>query len=167
MQRVVVNTHWQAARVESHLARRTGGPEIVLRPRRTPYSTRAARSRPRSRPGCWGDEPFFIVNGDSFWLDGPTPALNRVVASFDADVDAVLLVHRTFQIHSDVGFGDFAVDPWGKIRRRREREVAPYQFAGVQLADPALFANAPTGPFSLNVLWDAAIEAGAATRRGA
>jgi MurNAc alpha-1-phosphate uridylyltransferase len=159
VERVVVNTHWQAARVESHLAARGGGPEIVLRPEDALLDTGGSVASALAE-GLLGDEPFFIVNGDSFWLDGPTPALNRVVAAFDADVDAVLLVHRTFQIHSDVGFGDFAVDPWGKIRRRREREVAPYQFAGVQLANRALFAGAPAGPFSLNVLWDAAIEAG-------
>ncbi len=40
----------------------------------------------------------------------------------------------------------FRVDPWGDLRRRREREVAPYLYAGVQLATPALFADPPAPP---------------------
>ena len=159
VQRVVINTHWQGARVEHHLARRTGGPQIVLRPEDDLLDTGGAVAA-AVREGLLGDEPFFIVNGDSFWMDGPTPMLNRVADAFSPEVDAVLLMHRTFQVHSEVGRGDFAVDPWGKLRRRREREIVPYLFAGVQLASPALFASAPAGPFSLNRLWDAAIEAG-------
>ncbi len=81
--------------------------------------------------------------------------------AFDpAALDAVLLVHRTFQVHGDVGRGDFALDPWGRPRRRREREVAPYLYAGVQLAAPACSPTRPAGPFSVNVLWDRAIAAG-------
>ena len=159
VERVVVNTHWQGDRVAAHLARRKTGPEIILRPEDALLDTGGA-VRSALADGVLGNQPFFIVNGDSFWLDGPSPMLDRVIEAFGPDVDALLLLHRTFQIHSEVGFGDFALDPWGKLRRRREREVAPYLFAGVQLATPALFAHAPEGPFSLNVLWDAAIEAG-------
>ena len=39
---------------------------------------RAAGHRRRRAGGaatCSGADPFFVVNGDSFWLDGPTPAL--------------------------------------------------------------------------------------------
>ena len=93
-----------------------------------------------------GPDPFFVVNGDAFWVDGPRPALARLAAAFDpAEVDGVLLVHRTFQVHADVGFGDFAVDPWGALRRRGEREVVPYIYAGLQLVAPALLAGTPDG----------------------
>ena len=158
--RVVVNTHWQADLVEAHLARRGGAPEIILRPEDDLLDT-GGSVKAALNSGDLGDEPFFIINGDSFWLDGPTPALERVAVSFDtARLDAVLLVHRTFQVHSDVGMGDFAVDPWGGLRRRREREVAPYIYAGVQFASPTLFAQAPAGAFSLNDLWDGVIGSG-------
>ena len=64
------------------------------------------------------------------------------------------------RFHADVGRGDFTLDTWGHLRRRLEREVAPYLFAGVQVATPALFSNAPAPPFSANVMWDRAIAAG-------
>ena len=58
------------------------------------------------------------------------------------------------------GRGDFAMAPDGRLRRRTEREVAPFVYAGVAILSPALFAEAPGGAFSLNVLFDRAIEAG-------
>jgi len=158
--RVVVNTHWQGDLVARHLKRRTVGLEIVLRTEDSLLDTGGAVAAAVAA-GALGDAPFFVINGDSFWLDGPTPALDRVAAAFDpASVDTILLVHRTFQIHSEVGRGDFSVDPWGGVRRRREREVVPYLYAGVQLTTPALFKDVPTGPFSMNLLWDRAIATG-------
>ena len=157
---VVVNTHWQAALVEQHLAHRQGGPAITLQPEPSLLDTGGAVAAALAS-GALKPEPFFIVNGDSLWLDGPSPALGRMLASFDpVALDGLLLMHRTFQVPGEAGSGDFSLDPWGKLRRRREREVVPYLFAGVQLATPALFANAPASPFSNNAVWDAALEAG-------
>ncbi len=158
--RVVVNTHWQADLVQRHLNRRSAGPEILLQPEATLLDTGGAVAAALAA-GTLRDAPFYVVNGDSFWLDGPSPMLRRLAATFDAAaLDSLLLVHRTFQVHGEVGRGDFAVDPWGGVRRRREREVAPYLYAGLQLATPSLFAAAPPTPFSVNAVWDRAIAAG-------
>jgi len=154
---VVVNAFWHADQVAAHLAARTGPPRtIVLRENAlldTGGSVAAAL-------GLLGPGPFFVINGDTFWLDGPTPALARVAAAWDDAADAVLLLQRTWQIEADVGAGDFALDPWGVIRRRREREVVPFIYAGVQLMGPALFAAAQAGAFSMNAPWDQAIARG-------
>jgi MurNAc alpha-1-phosphate uridylyltransferase len=115
----------------------------------------------RAALGSLGEEPFFVVNGDSVWLDGPgASALARMAAEWDESVDAVLLVHRTFQIPGEVGPGDFFLDPLGRVRRRRFGEIAPYLYAGVQLLHPRLFDGTPEGRFSVNLLWDRAIAAG-------
>ena len=159
VERVVINTHWQAELVARHLERRGGSPATVLRTETDLLDTGGAVAAALA-DGALGDEPFFVVNGDSFWLDGPTPALDRIAASLAPGLDGVLLVHRTFQVHSEAGKGDFALDSWGVLRRRREREIVPYVYAGVQLATRALFADAPIGPFSANLAWDRAIEAG-------
>ena len=58
------------------------------------------------------------------------------------------------------GSGDFMLDPAGFLRRRGEREIAPYLFAGIQILHRRLFDGAPEGAFSLNRLWDTAIAAG-------
>ncbi len=161
--RVVVNAHWQADLLRRHLDRRATGPAILLRQEPALLDTGGAVAA-ALEAGALGPEPFFIVNGDSFWLDGPSPALHRLAAALDlppaSGLDGVLLVHRTFQVHGEAGRGDFALDPWGVPRRRREREVTPYLYAGMQLATPALFARPPPAPFSANPLWDRAIAAG-------
>jgi MurNAc alpha-1-phosphate uridylyltransferase len=72
---------------------------------------------------------------------------------------AVILLHRTFQVRAEVGPGDFFLDRYGVPRRRREQEIAPYVYAGITLARPALFNGMPAGPFSMNAVWDRALQA--------
>ncbi len=159
--RVVVNAHWQAdlvaARLDARTASGEGPPTVLLREPALLDTGGAVRA---ALP-LLGPEPFYVVNGDTFWVDGPRPALDRLAAAFDpAALDGVLLVHRTFQVHADVGFGDFALDKLGDPRRREEREVVPYTYAGVQLCTPALLDSMPEGAFGMNRAWDRAMAAG-------
>ena len=136
---VVVNGHWHADQLDSHLATRSlaaggGGPRLLLRREDSLLDTGGGV---RAALDLLGPDPFFVVNGDSFWLDGPTPALERLAAAWDPETaDAVVLVQRTFQTQAETGPGDFALDGWGRVRRRREREIVPYIYAGVQLVTP-------------------------------
>src|SRR4051794_34633464 len=154
---VAVNAYWQADRVADHLAHRASPPRTMLLREENLLETgggvRAALTK-------LGPDPFFVINGDAFWLNGPIMALKRLAEAFDDSVDAVLLVHRTAHMHAETGYGDFAIDKWGKPRRRREREIVPYIFAGVQLMHPRLLAGMPEGAFSMNRAWDIALEAG-------
>jgi MurNAc alpha-1-phosphate uridylyltransferase len=157
----VVNAHWHADKVAAATAARDGaGPRVHLQREEELLETGGgvARALPRLGPG-----PFVVANGDSMWLDGPIPALRRLAAAFDpAAMDGLLLLVRSAQVEGEIGAGDFLLDPLGRLRRPKEREVAPYVFAGVQVLSPALFAGAPlpAGPFSLNRLYDRAIAAG-------
>lgn len=156
VERVVVNTHWQAEAVRAALAARDR-PETVESHEETLLDTGGAVAR--ALP-LLGPDPFYVVNGDALWLDGTRPALWRLAQAFDPAVtDAVLLVHRAVQVPYYSGRGDFAVDPLGRVRRPAEKEIVPYLYTGVQLVAPALFAAAPAGPFSMNLLWDRAIAA--------
>lgn len=157
VRQVIVNVHWQSDRVIEHLAARHSGPATTVRPELELLDTGGAI---RAALAELGPDPFFVVNGDNVWLDGPTPALRRVAEAWGDDVDAVLLLHRTFQVHAEVGRGDFALDPMGVVRRPKELEIVPYVFAGIQLIRPSLYTDLPDGPFSQNLLWDRAIEAG-------
>jgi MurNAc alpha-1-phosphate uridylyltransferase len=44
------------------------------------------------------------------------------------------------------------------LRRRAEREVVPFVYAGAAILSPALFTGAPTGAFPLTLLFDRAAE---------
>jgi MurNAc alpha-1-phosphate uridylyltransferase len=155
-----VNAFWHADRVASRLAARAAAgqpPRTILRREATLLDTGGGT---RAALDLLGTDPFYVVNGDAFWLNGTIPALLRLADAFEPGLDGVLLVHRTFQVHADVGFGDFAVDKWGNLRRRAEREIVPYIYAGVQLIAPALLDDMPDGAFSMNRAWDRAIAAG-------
>jgi MurNAc alpha-1-phosphate uridylyltransferase len=154
---VAVNAHWQADAVAAHLAQRPSPPRTVLLREEHLLETGGGV---RAALAVLGTDPFFVVNGDAFWLNGPISALRRLAGVLDQSVDAVLLVQRTSHVHADVGYGDFALDKWGTPRRRREREVVPYIYAGVQLLHPRLLNGMPEGAFSMNQAWDIALQAG-------
>jgi N-acetyl-alpha-D-muramate 1-phosphate uridylyltransferase len=153
----VVNAHWQGGKVAAAVATRQA-PRITLQREEVLLETGGGvtRALPLLGPG-----PFAVVNGDSVWLNGPSSALSRLAAAFDPErMDGLLLLVRSAQVEGEVGRGDFLLDPIGQLRRPKERELAPYIFAGVQILAPGLFQGAPEGAFSLNRLYDRAIAAG-------
>jgi MurNAc alpha-1-phosphate uridylyltransferase len=156
--RVVVNAHWFAEQVADSVAAYGGSPPpTVLRE----TSLLETGGGVRGALPHLGQKPFVVVNGDAFWLDGPNAALRRLAAAFDPEaMDALLLLVRTSQVDGETGRGDFLLDPLGRARRPKEREIAPYLFGGVQILSPALFADTPDGPFSLNLVYDRAVEQG-------
>jgi N-acetyl-alpha-D-muramate 1-phosphate uridylyltransferase len=152
---VVVNTHWLAERIQSHLAARPG---TLLSHEEGLLETGGgvAKALP-----LLGDGAFYVVNSDIIWTNGTVPALARLAEAWDGDrMDALLLMQPTATAVGYEGRGDFFLDPAGVPRRRKDREVAPLLFAGVQILHPRLFAGAPSGKFSLNVLYDRALDEG-------
>src|SRR3954470_10158465 len=114
---VAVNAYWHADVVASHLVERGPPPKIVLR--REPALLETGGGVRAALP-VLGPDPFFVVNGDAFWLNGPLSALGRLAAAWNDDLDGVLLLHRTSHVHAEVGLGDFALDKWGIPRRRAQ-----------------------------------------------
>ncbi|TMJ58458.1 MAG: nucleotidyltransferase family protein [Alphaproteobacteria bacterium] len=156
VEHVVVNTHYKATMVAEHLARRDC-PQIELSEEAELLDTGGGVARALPLLG----EAFFVVNGDVFWLDSKDSALLRLADAFDlANVDGVLLLQRTVTAVGYEGSGDYFLDPLRRPRRRREREIAPYLFAGLQLLHRRLFDDAPGPIFSLVRLFDRAEAAG-------
>jgi len=108
-----------------------------------------------------GDAPFFHLNSDSIWIDGVRPNLERLAETFDAEtMDALLLLAATSDSIGYAGRGDFTMATDGRLKRRPERELAPFVYAGAALLRPELFKDAPDGAFSLTALFDRAAAAG-------
>ena len=156
---VVVNTHHLAGQISAHLAARPG-PRILIS-HEAEQALETGGGIARALP-LLGDEPFFAVNSDSLWLDGKVPALTRLARAWDdARHDALLLLQRTATaVGYDSQTGDFLLDQLGVPRWRRQGEVAPYLYAGVQLLSPRLFRDVRPEPFSVRALWRRAIEDG-------
>jgi MurNAc alpha-1-phosphate uridylyltransferase len=154
----VVNVHHMADAIEAHLKGRTR-PKIVISDERGELlNTGGGVAKALT---LLGDAPFFHVNSDTIWIEGVMPNLSRLAAQFDPDVmDAALLVAATATSIGYEGRGDFTMMPDGRLRRRTEREVVPFVYAGAAILSPKMFADAPAGKFSLNTLFDRALEAG-------
>jgi len=156
IKRIVVNTHYKAAMMAEHLKHRHDV-EVVLSHEETLLDTGGGVKNALKHLG----DAFFVVNADVFWLNARTPALLRLANAWDsAQLDALLLVQRTTSAVGYEGLGDFAVDALGHVRRRAEREVVPYLFAGIEVLSKRFFEGSPDGAFSLNPLWNKAIASG-------
>jgi len=106
-----------------------------------------------------GPAPFFILNADSFWIDGATSNLNRLSKAWEPErMDILLLLAAGNQIMGYAGCGDFMMNSNGQLIRRPEKAVSPFVYTGVALISPKIFHETPSGPFSLNILFDRAIE---------
>jgi MurNAc alpha-1-phosphate uridylyltransferase len=156
----VVNVHHKADLLEAHLQSRRA-PRIVISDERERLLETGGGTR-KALP-LLGPDVFLVHNSDSVWLEGVGSNLRRLFEAWDGErYDCVLLLALASSSVGYTGRGDFALDPEGRLRRRREREVVPFVYTGVQLVHPRLFADAPDGPFSMNLLWNKAILAGRA-----
>lgn len=157
VQEIVVNTHHLAEVIENHVGARK---DVRIAFSREDDILETGGGIKKALP-LLGSEPFYAINGKIIWLNGKTDALLRLAEVWDdAEMDGLLLLQPTTSAIGYDGRGDFFIDQVGRIRRRREWEVAPFVYAGIQILHPRLFAGAPDGAFSLNVLYDRAIEAG-------
>jgi MurNAc alpha-1-phosphate uridylyltransferase len=155
VEHVVVNTHYMAAKIVAQLVNRKA-PDIEISREDELLDTGGGVAKALPSLG----DVFFVVNADVFWLEGKEPALLRLARAFDPDrMDAVLLLQRTVNAVGYDGSGDYLIDPAGKPRRRREREIAPFLFAGIQLLHRRLFDNRSERVFSLVRLFDRAEQA--------
>ncbi len=155
--RAVVNVHHFGDAVEVHLRDRTVPAIAISDERDRLLETGGGLIRAQ---GLLPD-PFFCVNSDNVWLDGPTDAFQQLSAAWDASrMDALLLVVSHVRASNFRGKGDFHMDGRGLLSRRRSGRIAPFIFTGIQLIAKRLLRDAPQGPFSTNVLWSRAIEEG-------
>lgn len=156
--RAVVNVHYLAEQVEDWAQSQTA-PEIVISDeRRQLLDTGGGIQKALDH---LGPAPFFVLNSDSFWLDGAIPALERLRRAWDgARMDSLLLLSPQASAVGYEGAGDFHRDAGWRLNRRQPGETAPFIYAGCYLVSPSLFAGAPEGAFSMNLLWDAALARG-------
>ncbi len=154
VKRIVVNTHYLAQMLQNHLGKKRDA-EIVISHEKRLLDTGGGVANALDQ---FGDEPFFVMNSDAVWIDGPQPTLRRMSRAWSADrMDALLLMVPMARVPLGMhGRGDYFLGPRMLLRRRKSSQVAPYLFGGVQVMHRALFEGAPEGPFSLNLLYDRA-----------
>ncbi|MFV0624778.1 nucleotidyltransferase family protein [Sphingomonas sp. ac-8] len=160
IRRAVVNVHYLADVLEAHLRARVKDLDLAISDERVQLmETGGGLVQARD---LIGDKPFVCVNSDNLWIDGPVDAIRLLAESWDDDrMDALLLLVPLARAASHRGQGDFHLDPSGRITRRRQPgRLAPFVFTGVQILSPRVIADWPEGPFSTNLFWERALDAG-------
>ena len=160
VRKAVVNVHYLADSVEAHLAGYSDGIEAVVSDERE-LLLETGGGLKKALPLIDAD-PFLAVNSDNLWIDGPVDSLRLLASGWDdSRMDALLLLVPLAHAHCHLGRGDFHMSRDGRLSRRKPRGVAPFVFTGVQILSKRLFdVETPDGPFSTNLLWDRAIDAG-------
>ncbi len=159
IERVVVNVHAHAEQLVAHLAARAEGPEIAISDERAQLLDTGGGIR-QALP-LLGPDPFFVINVDAVWSDGPTNTLARLAARWDtATMDALMLLVPTRAAPGYSGRGDFLMDAMGRLERRGARRSAPFVFGGIQILEPALVAAIPDRVFPLSRAWRGALARG-------
>ncbi|MBD3571766.1 nucleotidyltransferase family protein [Brevundimonas diminuta] len=154
---VVVNVHWFADRLESHLAARTR-PSIRISDERAELLETGGGLK-KARP-LLGDGPVFVANIDSVWIDRGD-ALGDLIRLWNpARMDAALLLARREGSIGFEGGGDFFLGDDGALTFRGEAASAPYAYMGVHITRPDYADQGLDGPFSLSPLWRASAAEG-------
>ena len=156
VQTVVVNAHYLADQIVTWIQQQAA-PEIILSDERDVVLDTGggiAKALP-----LLGKDPFFVLNSDSFWIDGKIPALQRLKTAWnDTEMDCLLLLCPLEKTVGYDGHGDFLLASDGRLARQKGAGALAY--IGGYLVHPRLFKDMPVGKFSMNVLWDRAIAKG-------
>ncbi|MFN3613472.1 MAG: nucleotidyltransferase family protein [Rubrimonas sp.] len=147
-QRVVVNVHHFADQMRAHLARRRTPPIVISD--ETDALLETGGGVVRALP-LLGRAPFFAINADAVWT-GAAPAGQLAAAWARNDADALLLLVRRDRALAYSRPGDF--DLIDGRPQRRSGETAAYVYTGAQILRPEALRDAPSGPFSMNLIWD-------------
>lgn len=156
VEEAIINVHYHADQIESHVAKRKNLKITISDEREELLDSGGgiANALP-----LLGKEPFYLVNADSFWVEGYKPNLNRMAEIWNSnDRDIMLLLAG---MANAVGFGskgDFSMDADGRLLRRGEKKIAPFAYAGAAILKPSIFDDAPKGAYSLNKQFDVALE---------
>lgn len=156
IEEIVVNLHHLGEKIRSHLTARRDL-KIVYSQEDELLETGGGLRKALCH---FQGQPFFAINGDVLWQDCGELALTRLAGAWDgAKMDGLLLLQPVAGAVGYDGPGDFEMAEDGKLARKQGC-AAPFVFTGIQFLHPRLFAQAPQGRYSLNLLYDKALSNG-------
>lgn len=159
---IVVNVHHHADQMETHLAKE----------KRAEIRISDERDRLMDSGGGLAkglnlldqDQPALVMNADLFWVgepEGEESNLVRLAGQFDPSrMDMSMLCVDQARTTGHNGKNDFSMAEDGRLTRYVASAPNPVVYAGALALMPPLLADAPAGPFNLNIYFDRAIAAG-------
>jgi MurNAc alpha-1-phosphate uridylyltransferase len=157
--RFVVNTHHHADQISDHIdALQTARPDLRFALSPEPDGLLDTGGGVKRALPLLATDPILVMNTDAFWPAGSDWPIGRMMATFSQhNSDILLLCAHPSRATGFRRSHDFCLDPRGRITFDTG---APVIYAGAALIAKKLFGATPDGPFSLNLLFEQALEAG-------
>ena len=143
----VVNLHYKSDILRDHLA----GKDIVFSDETD--LLRDTGGGLRHALPLLGTDPVVTLNTDAIWK-GPNP-IAQLLDAWRDDMEGLLMLIPTAQVLGHKGAGDFIIDDTGRLVRK-----AGHIYSGLQMIRTDGLAEILDDVFSLNRLWDNAIQRG-------
>lgn len=142
---VTVNLHYYGNILENHLLKRS---DIRFNFSKEPALLDTGGGI-RKAARMLGDDPFYVLSGDSFWTEGSgKTALQRLADAWDPDkMDILILLQKTSDMVLTQGVGDYDLDKDGRVVRS-EKKSGEYMFTSIRIMKPEVLRGSPEGPFS-------------------
>jgi MurNAc alpha-1-phosphate uridylyltransferase len=157
VEKAVVNVHHFPEQIVAHVASRAR-PKVAISDESAGLLD-SAGAIVKALPKL-GRDPFYIINADTFWIDSGEQNLIRLALAWDiAKMDILLMLADLDSTTGHTGGTDFLVGAGGALKRAHN-DPAGLIYAGAAIVNPAIFADAPEGPLSLNRYFDEAIAKG-------
>ena len=172
IQDVIINVHYLADKIEGHLKDRQ---DLTIRFSDERGQLLETGGGMKNAVPLMKPAPIMAINSDALWLDqwqgeALTPALDEMAAAFDSDkMDVLLLLVPLDHARYFTGKGDFLQGADGRLTRRpanypedaaQEGKPSPYIYGGIQILKPNILKEVKQDCFSLNVIYDKAMEEG-------
>jgi MurNAc alpha-1-phosphate uridylyltransferase len=147
---VVINTHHLAGVLHAYVADKPG---ITISHE---YTLLDSGGGVRHALPHMGEDPFFVINGDIWWEDAPTPLLHKLADAWQPTMGALLTLVDRARIPLYAGRGDYNLAATGHATHRGAQPHAPYVYGGIALVHPGAYKPFKDGEvFSNKAVWDA------------
>jgi MurNAc alpha-1-phosphate uridylyltransferase len=155
---IVVNAHYKGDQIKAHLAARK---DVEIRiSDESDAILDSGGGILKALPNFEG-EAFYHANADTVWVEGASHALEKLNARWNPEtMDALMMLAPTVSTVCYEGRGDFMMDSDGRLTRIPEGRISPFVWMSIEIVHPRLFDGVSPGKFSINPLWDKAIEKG-------
>ena len=150
---VAVNLHHFGNKIEAHLKTRT---DVKLQFSKEHVLLDTGGGL-RKAARFMGDDPYVVINGDSFLQNGPDKtAITRMAEAWDSDImDILMLLQPIHNMMHTTPVGDYTIDADGRAVRSPDK-TGTHMFTSVRMIRPQIFRGTPEGPFSFLEMMDKA-----------
>ena len=152
VERAVVNVHHFADQVEAHLRGRTDLEVLISDERSGLLDSGGGIQHARA---LLGEEPFFVANIDSLWIEGATPALEALKAAWEPRaMDLLLLLVARGNGIGFEGPQGFLMDGIGRLTHSTSPDVVtPFANVGFGILKPQILDGHGDTGFSIVPIW--------------